>query len=121
MTDSTTQSQSQSQAPDTAPAAEASPVPTRRGVQPNGAVLLLGLVLAVCATNPTDLVASGASGWLLTAAAVLVAAWAAPVIARRPSIDNVHWSGQLARHRNTVFAVACVIVAAFSDPPLWLM
>ncbi len=84
-------------------------------------MLLLGIALALTATNPTNLAVRGLAGWLSTVAAIVAAIWAAPVVAQRPAAATVHWSSQLARHRNTVFAVGCTIVAGFDDPPVWLM
>jgi hypothetical protein len=41
-------------------------------------------------------------------------------VVRRPAAATVQWTGRLIRHRNTVFAVACTVLAAFSDPAVWL-
>lgn len=124
MTESTThtptQAPAQTQASDSPPTGSA-PFTTSRGALPGRAVLLIGLALAICVTDPTDVSARGVSGWLLTVLAALAAVWAAPAVARRPAIETTHWSAQLARHRNTVFAVAAVCLATFSDPPVWLM
>jgi hypothetical protein len=84
-------------------------------------VLLLGVVLALTVTDPTQLAKRGAIGWFLTAVVIVAAIWAAPVVAQRPAVEAVHWSSQLARHRNTVFAAGCVIIAGFDNPPVWLM
>jgi hypothetical protein len=86
----------------------------------NWSVLLLGVALAMAATDPTRLAVHGPVGWLLTAFAAVAAIWAAPAVAQRPTIGSTHWAAQLARHRNSVFAVGCVIIAGFGNPPAWL-
>lgn len=86
----------------------------------NRMALVLGIALAVAVTDPATLVERGPVAWLFTAAAMVGAAWAAPVIAQRPAVTAVHWFTQLSRHRNTVFAVGCTIIAGFAEPPLWL-
>jgi hypothetical protein len=90
------------------------------GVLSNETTLLLGIALALAATDPTKLTQRGPIGWLLVAAAVVAALWAAPAVAQRPTTTTVEWANQLVRHRNTVFAVACVVVAGFGSPPVWL-
>lgn len=88
---------------------------------PNRAVLLLGVALALTATDPAELAQRGPVYWLMTLAAMVAAIWAAPVVAQRPAMSAVHWNTQLARHRNTVFAVGCTIIAGLNDPPAWLI
>lgn len=88
---------------------------------PNDAVLLLGAALVLAAVDPTKLGGRGPVGWLFTMAALVAAIWAAPVVSRRPTAESFRFTSQLGRHRNTVFAVGCTIVAGFSDPPVWLM
>lgn len=87
----------------------------------NRAALILGLALALAVTDPTKIANRDPVGWLLDVAVLVGAIWAAPVIAQRPASTAVHWTGQLARHRNTVFAVSCVIIAGFGNPPVWQM
>lgn len=87
----------------------------------NRAALILGLALALAVTDPTKIANRDPVGWLLDVAVLVGAIWAAPVIAQRPASTTVHWTGQLARHRNTVFAVSCVIIAGFGNPPVWQM
>lgn len=88
---------------------------------PNEAALLLGVALVLAAVDPTKLGTRGPVGWLFAMAAVVAAIWAAPVVSRRPTAQSIRFASQLARHRNTVLAVGCTIVAGFSDPPVWLM
>lgn len=82
---------------------------------------MLGLALALAATDPVKIAQGNPVGWLFSAAVLVGAIWAAPVVAQRPASTAVHWAGQLTRHRNTVFAVGCVIIAGFGDPPVWQM
>lgn len=95
--------------------------PSRTALLPNRAALLLGLALALAATEPAKIAERDPVGWLLTLAFLVGAIWAAPVVAQRPAATAVHWMGRLSRHRNTVFAVSCVIIAGFGDPPVWQM
>lgn len=88
---------------------------------PNRAVQFLGVALALTATDPAELAQRGPVYWLLTIAVMVAAIWAAPIVAQRPAIAAVHWNTQLARHRNTVFAVGCTVIAGLNDPPAWLI
>lgn len=93
----------------------------RPGSPANRAVLLVAVALVLAVADPTRLGTRGPVGWLFCAAAVVASLWAAPVVARRPTVTSIRLASQVARHRNTVFAVGCTIVAGFSDPPVWLM
>jgi hypothetical protein len=95
--------------------------PQRLNSLPNDAVLLLGITLVLAAVDPTKLAMRGPVGWLFAMAAMAAAIWAAPVVSRRPTAESIRFTSQLSRHRNTVFAVGCTILAGFSDPPVWLM
>ena len=95
--------------------------PQRLNSLPNDAVLLLGAALVLAAVDPTKLAMRGPVGWLFAMAAMVAAIWAAPVVSRRPTAESIRFTSQLGRHRNTVFAVGCTILAGFSDPPVWLM
>ena len=103
------------------PRAAASPAAqqSRTALLPNRTALLLGLALALSATDPSKIGQRNPVGWLLTVAVLVGAIWSAPIVARRPASTAVHWTGQLTRHRNTVFGVACVIIAGFGNPPVW--
>lgn len=105
----------------TAPTSPNRTTSRRRTLQPNRVALLLGVALALTVTDPANLAKRGPAGWLLAVAALVAAIWAAPVVAQRAAVEAVHWNSQLVRHRNTVFAVVCTIIAGFSDPPLWLV
>jgi hypothetical protein len=96
------------------------PLPSRHSTLPNWTVLLLGVALALAAANPASLASRGPAGWLLLLAAVATAVWAAPAVVQRPASAAVQWTSRLIRHRNTMFAVACTALAAFSDPAVWL-
>lgn len=93
----------------------------RAALLPNRTALVLGLALALAATDPSKIAQRNPVGWLLTVAVLVGAIWAAPVIAQRPASVAVHWTGQLARHRNTLFAVGCTIIAGSGNPPVWQM
>lgn len=102
------------------PTAPQSPAP-HRSILSNWTVLLLGVALVLAASDPTKLGQHGPVGWLLTAAAVVAAIWAAPVVAQRPTMTSIQWAARLVRHRNTVFAVGCTVLAGAGNPPVWLM
>ncbi|MFG2680909.1 hypothetical protein [Streptomyces sp. NPDC048392] len=51
--------------------------------------------------------------------AVAFAAWAAPALDRRPSLESTWWSHRLLRHRTTTVAGGVVVIAAFGDPARW--
>lgn len=108
--------------PVTPPPATQSPASqSQAALLPNRTALVLGLALALAVTDPSKLADRNPVGWLLTVAVLVGAIWAAPVIAQRPASMAVHWIGQLARHRNTVFVVGCTIIAGFGNPPVWQM
>ncbi|HEV3168973.1 MAG TPA: hypothetical protein VGZ32_01465 [Actinocrinis sp.] len=87
-----------------------------------GAPTLIGLALALAATNPAAWrTMTGAVLVVVLAFALLLALGAAPVVARRPVTSSSAWTARAIRHRNTLFAAACVVVAGLGDPPVWLM
>jgi hypothetical protein len=87
-----------------------------------GAPTLIGLALALAATNPAAWhTMTGAVLVVVPAFALLLALWAAPVVARRPVTSSSTLTAKTIRHRNTLFAAVCVIVAGLGDPPVWLM
>ncbi|NEA57852.1 hypothetical protein G3I60_27765 [Streptomyces sp. SID13666] len=80
----------------------------------------LGVALALAACDPA-VTGSPTMGDVLTPlAAVVLAWWAAPPLVRRPVQYSARKAALLSQHRNTVFAVGCVVLAAFSAPPVWL-
>lgn len=80
----------------------------------------LGVALALAACDPA-VTSSPTMGDVLTPlAAVVLAWWAAPPLVRRPVQYSARKAALLSQHRNTVFAVGCVVLAAFSAPPVWL-
>jgi hypothetical protein len=89
-------------------------------VSANRITALTGAALALTATDPAQPSMRGPFGWLAAAVAVVAALWAAPAVVQRPITPAVTWTRLLARHRNTVFAVGCVVVAGFGSPPFWL-
>ncbi len=87
-----------------------------------GTPTLIGLALAVAATNPAAWrTMTGAVLVVVVAFALLLALGAAPVVVRRPVTSSSAWTAKTVRHRNTLFAAVCVIVAGLGDPPVWLM
>ncbi|MDH6126374.1 hypothetical protein [Kitasatospora sp. GP82] len=100
------------------------------GTRPRGlersAARCLGVALAVTACNPGGhKVRPGAGDSLLTDVVLPLAAagfawWAAPPPTRSRFDRWSTWLARLARHRNTVLAAGCVVLAALNTPPAWL-
>jgi hypothetical protein len=81
--------------------------------------LLTGLALAVAAVLPLETTGAG-SGSVLTALVLLaLTIWAAPAVVARPAVP-AFWTSILSRHRNTLFAAACTVLAALDHPAGWL-
>jgi hypothetical protein len=81
-------------------------------------VRVLGVAAVVVAWRPWVTV-GGARGAVLFGCAVVFAAWAAPALDRRPSLESARWSHALLRHRTTVLAGGVVVIAASGDPAWW--
>ncbi|MGW4021617.1 hypothetical protein [Streptomyces sp. NPDC005009] len=81
-------------------------------------VRVLGVAAVVMAWRPWVTV-GGARGAVLLGCAVAFAAWAAPAVDRRPSLESVLWTHVLLRHRTTVLASGVVVIAASGDPAWW--
>lgn len=81
---------------------------------------LFGAALALAASDPSS-DGTGLSTPAFTVILVCFALWAAAPVVRRPILSVHRWHNQLARHRNTLFAGICTLVAADGHPPLWLM
>ncbi|MFC8422202.1 hypothetical protein ACFUN7_15195 [Streptomyces sp. NPDC057236] len=81
-------------------------------------VRVLGTAAVVVAWRPWVTV-GGARGAVLFGCAVVFAAWAAPAVDRRPSLESVRWTRVLLRHRTTVLASGVVVIAASGDPAWW--
>ncbi|MGK4585827.1 hypothetical protein [Kitasatospora sp. HPMI-4] len=79
----------------------------------------LGTALAVAAAAPVALRQGPVVAVLVPAGAALAAWWASQAVVQRPVAYAFTWRARLVRHRNTAFAVACVLLAALSGPPLW--
>jgi hypothetical protein len=125
-------------APDPGPVPEPSPVPAPGPVpalgadwafvpagndalrKPGGFVRLLGVALTVLVTDPTTWLSRSTAGLVLTLLAAVVAWFAALPLTARPVALGFHWRTRLVRHRNTAFAVLCVLLAAVNRPPDWL-
>jgi hypothetical protein len=86
-----------------------------------GAPTLIGIALALAATDPSSWGSrAGAALAALLVFALLMALWAAPVVVQRAVAYSGAWTATAARHRNTLFAAACTVVAGLGDPPVWL-
>ncbi|MEY9963559.1 hypothetical protein ABIA33_001592 [Streptacidiphilus sp. MAP12-16] len=83
-------------------------------------VRLLGCAIAVLVTDPTAWLSRPPIDLLLPLLAVVGAWFAAPPLTARPVASGFRWYTRLARHRNTAFAVGCVLLAAANRPPGWL-
>ncbi|OSP39894.1 hypothetical protein B7767_29210, partial [Streptomyces sp. 13-12-16] len=81
-------------------------------------VRVLGVAAVVVAWRPWVTV-GGARGAVLFGCAVVFAAWAAPAVDRRPSLESVRWTRVLLRHRTTVLASGVVVIAASGGPAWW--
>ncbi|MYR41691.1 hypothetical protein [Streptomyces sp. SID5910] len=81
-------------------------------------VRLLGVAAVAAAWRPWATVDAGREA-LLFGCAVLFAAWAAPAVDRRPSLESARRPDALVRHRTTVLACAVVVIAAAGDPAWW--
>jgi hypothetical protein len=85
--------------------------------------LLIGLPLAAAALLPLDTSSmrsgSAASSVIFTLAALAITLWAAPAVVARPAVTAM-WAATVSRHRNTLFAAGCVLLAALDHPTRWL-
>lgn len=100
-----------------AAAAWAEPAPT---AAPDWPLRLLGCVVAAAVTDPPGWLAGSPSRLLEPLLAVLAACFAAVPMAGRPVATDSRWPARLSRHRNTLFLVGCVLLAAAIPPPAWL-
>jgi hypothetical protein len=83
-------------------------------------VQLLGCALALLVTDPTAWAGRPNGDAVLPLLALAAAVFAAAPLAARPVADGYRWHARLSRHRNTAFAVMCVVLAATDPPPAWL-
>ena len=81
-------------------------------------VRVLGVALIVSAYRPWVRV-HGLGDALVLAALAGCAAWAAPAVDRRPTLDSSRRPYTLLRCRTTALACTAVLVAALGRPPLW--
>ncbi|MHA6759503.1 hypothetical protein [Streptacidiphilus sp. PAMC 29251] len=103
----------------TAPSAAAVPAPAPvQGL--DQLARLLGCIVALLVTNPAGWGAHPWSYLVLPLLAALIAWFAATPLTARPVAYGFRWRARLSRHRNTAFAVMCVVLAAFNHPPGWL-
>ncbi|MFC1413056.1 hypothetical protein ACEZCY_09080 [Streptacidiphilus sp. N1-12] len=80
----------------------------------------LGCLVALLVTDPTAWAGRPTVDLVLPLAAGLAAWFAATPLTARPVALGFRWRNRLSRHRNTAFAVMCVVLAAFNPPPGWL-
>jgi hypothetical protein len=108
---------------DTAPGAAAAPDWAAWAGRLRDPALLVGLPLAAAALVPLELnfahSGSAVSAALSALVTLAVTLWAAPAVVARPAVAAV-WTATLARHRNTLFAACCVLLAALDRPAAWL-
>ncbi|MGW5352967.1 hypothetical protein ACWERV_20955 [Streptomyces sp. NPDC004031] len=81
---------------------------------------VLGAALAVAACNPPRTVTGPLIGWLLVAAAVAAAWWAAPLVDARPVLTSMRWKDVAVHRRNTLLPAGAVVLAAVTAPAAWL-
>lgn len=81
---------------------------------------LFGAAMAVAVTDPPNGF-MGSSSSVVAVLLALFAGWAAAPVVRRPVLTAHRWLNQLTRHKNTVFAGTCAVVAAAGRPAVWLM
>ena len=83
-------------------------------------VQLLGCALALLVTDPTAWSGRPTVDFVVPLFALAAALFAAAPLTARPVADGYRWYARLARHRNTAFAVMCIVLAATDPPPDWL-
>jgi hypothetical protein len=81
---------------------------------------LLGCVLALLVTNPAAWAGRPATDLVVPLFALAAAFFAAAPLTARPVATGYRWHARLSRHRNTAFAVMCIVLAAVDPPPAWL-
>lgn len=97
------------------------PTPTQAPVAgPAQPARLLGIVVALVVTDPSSWASRPLPDLVVPAFAALAAWFAATPLTARPVALGFRWHTRLSRHRNTAFAVLCVLLAAVYQPPTWL-
>ncbi|GAA1949479.1 hypothetical protein [Kitasatospora viridis] len=79
----------------------------------------LGAVLLVASVDPMA-AQGGTARTVLAVAGALFGWWAAAPLTARPVAPSARLGMRIMRHRNTVLAVAAVVLAAIGNPPAWL-
>ncbi|QMU75780.1 hypothetical protein GXW83_08545 [Streptacidiphilus sp. PB12-B1b] len=106
-----------------APEAEAWAAPSAPGGPfggPEWPLRLLGCVLALAVTDPAGWFSGSLGRLLLPVFAIAGAVAAAGPMTARPVVRDSRLRAQIPRHRNTLFVVGCVVLAALIPPPGWL-
>lgn len=80
----------------------------------------LGTALAVAACNPPAAVRVTPAALVGIALVAVAAWWAAPMVDARPVQTSLRWFQVAERRRTTLLAAGSVVLAAVSDPPVWL-
>jgi hypothetical protein len=80
----------------------------------------LGTALAVAACDPPAVLRSGGLAETLVVVVAAVAWWAAPMSDERPVQTALRWQNVALRRRSTLLATAAVVLAAATDPPVWV-
>ena len=80
----------------------------------------LGTALAVAACDPAAAFHHSALATAMVVLVALVAWWAAPMVDERPVQTSVRWGALARRRRTTVLAAGSVVLAAWTQPPVWL-
>ncbi len=80
----------------------------------------LGTALAVAACDPPGALRGGTVDRLLVALVAVAAWWAAPMRDERPVRSSMRWTELALRRRTTALAAGSVVLAAATDPPVWV-
>ena len=83
-------------------------------------IQILGCALALLVTDPTTWAGRPILDVLEPLFALAAAVFAAAPLTARPVATGHRWYARLSRHRNTAFAVMCIVLAATDSPPAWL-
>ncbi|WP_328459843.1 hypothetical protein [Streptomyces sp. NBC_00448] len=84
------------------------------------AVRCVGTALVVAACDPPAAVHGSKLMVALVVVAAALAWWASPMVDERPAQTSMRWPALAARRRCTVLAAASIVIAAVTDPPVWL-
>ena len=81
----------------------------------------LGTALAVASCDPPAAFhRSGPATAMVVLVSPVLAWWAAPMVDERPVQTSMRWGALARRRRTTVLAAGSVVLAAWTQPPVWL-